>query len=216
MSSRTFITLASAVLATVSHVGADILSCADVECPITSGGTSATCTVAGDIFNAVGVVGLDTTIDGLQGISWTKAVGADDDGSERTFHQSYYLGTPQDFEFDGSTACALFFTKVSDRVRFGEGDSRNSEGTCRDAMTDACIDALLERAKNVDVEGLAGTATCEKLQQDFSDNLDGACTAFAQASSWAGITGKSKSSTLVRGHQARTLTPCSAFRRECS
>ena len=216
MASRTFITLASAVLATVSHVGADILSCADVECPIIPGGTSATCTVADDTFNAVGVVGLDTAVDGLQGISWTKAVGADDDGSERTFRQSYYLGTPQDFDFGGSTACALFFTKVSDRVRFGEDDTRNSEGTCRDAMTDSCIDALLERAKNVDLEGLAGTAACEKLQQDFSDNLDGACTAFAQASSWAGITGKSKSPAPVWGHQARTLTPCSAFRRGCS
>lgn len=192
MPSRTLITLASALLATVSYAGAEILSCADVECPISPGVTSANCTVVDQDFNAVGVVGLDTTVDGLQGVSWTKAVGVDsnDDGSGRTFRQSYYLGTPEDFDFGSTTACALLFTQVSDRVRFGDDDARNSEGTCRDAITDACVDALLARARNVDLEGLSGSAACERLQQEFSENLDEACTAFAQASNWAGLTAK--------------------------
>jgi len=198
MSQRTLIIFASAVLVTVPQAAAKILSCADVGCPITSGTTSATCTVADRTFNAVGVASLDSTVDGLKGLSWVKGVGAENiNSTERAFDQSFYLGTPDDFDFDGTGACALFFTQVSDRVKFGDGDPRSTEGTCKDAMGDSCISALVDRAKKVDLKGLSGKAACDKLQKDFSDNLDSACTAIAQGSRWTGIKAKGKHTPFV-------------------
>jgi hypothetical protein len=197
MSQRTFLALASAVLVTVPHVAGDILSCADVACPITSGTTSATCTVVDRKFNAVGIISLDSSIDALKGLSWVKGVGAQDVSStERIFDQSFFLGTPDGFEFGDTGACALFFTQVSDSVRFGDRDPGQTEGTCSDAMTDGCISALLDRAKKVDLSGLSGTEACEKIQQDFSSNLDSACSAFAGATNWRGATAHRKCSAL--------------------
>ncbi|KAG7285973.1 hypothetical protein NEMBOFW57_008269 [Staphylotrichum longicolle] len=168
MPQRTVTILALAVLATVPRVTAKILSYRT--------------------FNAVGVANLESTIDNLKGLSWVKGVGAEDVNSkERSFDQSFYLGTPDDFDFGSTGACALFFTQTSDRVKFGDGDPRNTEGTCKDAMTDSCISAMVDRAKKVDMQGLSGKAACEKLQKDFSDNLDSACTSFAQGSRWSGI-----------------------------
>lgn len=92
--SRQYLLTILAVLATASSINAQILSCADVECPITKGTTSATCTVVDKIFNAVGVVPLEDIGDDLKGLSWTKAVGAVDTSSDREYDQSLYLGTP--------------------------------------------------------------------------------------------------------------------------
>lgn len=189
MPHHTLLVLTSAVLATVPYVGAQILSCADVECPIASGSTSADCTVVDKTFSAVGVAPLDLDIDGLRDISWVKGVGAQDVGSgERLFDQSFYLGTPPDFDFGETGACALFFSQVSERVRFGDDNPKRSQGTCRQALTDDCVSALLDRAKAVDISGLSGTAVCERLQSNFSSNLDSACASFTVGSRWTGIT----------------------------
>ncbi|KAK0744363.1 hypothetical protein B0T21DRAFT_407474 [Apiosordaria backusii] len=165
-----------------------ILSCADVDCPITDGTTSATCTVVDKIFNAVGVASIEGVSDDLKGLSWTKAVGASDSGSEREYDQSFYLGTPLDLRLPNS--CAVFFNKVSDRVRFGDDDPRLSKGTCNQAMTDGCIDALIKRAKAVD---LAEDDACEKLQTEFLNNLDPECASFAAGINWVGVTSVSLS-----------------------
>jgi hypothetical protein len=188
MARQTLIALASTVLATLPSAGAEILSCADVECPITPGGTSATCTVADWTFNAVGIANLDTDIDALKGLSWVKGVGANDAAEdERNFSNAFYLGTPDDFDFDGTGACALFFKRVSDRVTFGDGDPRNTEGTCGDALSDPCVAALIDRAKNVDLQGQSGTAACELLRRDFVGNLDAACSDFAEGDHWESL-----------------------------
>ncbi|KAK4156603.1 hypothetical protein C8A00DRAFT_30571 [Chaetomidium leptoderma] len=145
------------------------------------------------VLQILGVANIDSAVEGLKGLSWTKGVGVHDGKEERHFDQSFYLGTPENFGFNDTGACALFFTQVSDRVRFGDGDARGTQGTCRDAMTDSCISALVDRAKKVDLKGLSGKAACDKLQKDFSENLDSACDAFAQASKWAGIEAKALS-----------------------
>lgn len=191
MSQRTFLILSSVVLATITSASAKIHSCVDVGCPITAG-TTATCTVVDKSFSAVGVAGIDSSVDSLKGLSWVKAVGGERQGANDVLDQAFYLGTPDGFEFGATGACALFFTQVSDMVRFGDLDPKGTEGVCSDAMTNACISALTDRAKKVDLKGLSGTAACAKLQKDFSDNLDSACAAFAQASKWAGIEAKGK------------------------
>ncbi|KAL2194406.1 hypothetical protein P885DRAFT_43191 [Corynascus similis CBS 632.67] len=173
MTRQTFITLASAALAIAHSARAEILSCADVECPIPNPNvTSSTCTVADKTFNAVGILNLDTG---------------------RIYDQAFYLGTPEDFDFDDTGACALFFTEVSDRVKFGNGDVRNTQGTCGQALSDSCVSALTDRAKKVDLKGLSSRAACEKMQKDFSDNLDSACSAVAQGDRWTGIKAKALS-----------------------
>jgi hypothetical protein len=191
---RTLLTLASAALLQVASVhGADILSCADVGCPIVEGTTSANCTVADRSFNAVGLTSLDTGgNDRLRGLSWVKAVGARDEtrNSTRIFDQSFYLGTRDDFDFEETGACAIFFTEVAESVRFGDADPRNSQGTCGQALSDECVSALTDRAKKVDLTGLRGQRACDKLQQDFADNLDSACSNAARGTSWSGVTAK--------------------------
>ena len=193
MSQQILSSLALAVLVTAPRAAANILSCADVGCPITSGTTAATCTVVDRTFNAVGVASINSTVDSIKGLSWVKGVGAHTvNSTERAFDQSFYFGTPAGFDLDGTGACALFFTQVSNLVKFGHEDVRWTQGTCPDAMTDSCISALVERAKKLDFQGLSGTAACDKLQKDFSDNLDSACASFAVGSRWTGIQAKGK------------------------
>ena len=181
------------VLATVfQHTAAQILSCADVECPISQGTTAADCIVAGESFNAVGVADLSIEATGFDGLSWTKAVGAGSGGSsdQRLFTQNFYLGHPLGFNPD-TGACALFFSRVSDRVKFGDGSPKLSEGTCAQAMTESCVNALIKRANSLDLGSAGSTeAACEKLQNEFSDNLDSECASFATGSRWAGITAR--------------------------
>ncbi len=199
MSRQTLATLAVAVLAAAPQVAAKILSCADVDCPITPGTTAATCTVVGQTFNAVGVAGIDSSTNGLKGLSWVKGVGTHNVNSTASeFDQTFYLGTPDGFDFGDTGACALLFTQVSDKVKFGDTDARQTEGVCSNAMTDACISALVDRAKKVDLQGLSGSAACDKLQKDFSDNFDSACALFTTAGRWAGIKAKGKSNLPFR------------------
>lgn len=194
-SPRTLLTLASAALLQVARVhGADILSCADVGCPIVEGTTAANCTVADRSFSAVGLTDLDTggVNDRLRGLSWVKGVSATDHPANRSrvFDQTFYLGTPDDFDFEDTGACALFFGAAGESVRFGDADPRNSQGTCGQALSDACVSALTDRAKKVDLTGLRGRRACEKLQQDFTDNLDSACSDAAGGNSWPWVSAK--------------------------
>ncbi|KAK3303633.1 uncharacterized protein B0T15DRAFT_439329 [Chaetomium strumarium] len=134
---QTFYVITSSVFVTLPLAQAKILSCADVECPITEGTTAATCTVADRTYNVVGVVSLDTTTKGLEGFSWVKGVGAENvNDTVRNFNQSFYLGTPSGFDFGSTGACALLFTPVSDLVRSNED---GTDGTCQDLLTDSCI-----------------------------------------------------------------------------
>lgn len=207
----------AAVLA--ASVGAQILSCADVECPIVPGTTFAKCTVVNKSFNAVGVARIDTDIDEFNGLSWVKAVGAEDvNSTTREFYQSFYLGTPaESSNLDGAgSACAVFFTQVSDRVRFGDGDPRGTEGTCRQALGESCVSALVDRAKAVDLDGLSGQAACDKLQREFSDNLDAACADSATGRRWTGIRVQGKSGQCIQERietMERTTLICAVFRR---
>lgn len=205
MPSNTLLSLASAVLVAVPYVEAQILSCADVECPINPGTTSAKCTVVDKTFNAVGVAELSTDLDDFKKLSWVKAVGAEDGSTDSVYDQTFYLGTPEGFSFSGTGACALFFSEVSSEVKFGDGDARMTTGTCKEALSDDCVSALVDRAKAVDLKGLSNTDACAKLQRDFSDNLDSACSKFATGKSWAGIRAQGKLSPIVL-HMILVLT----------
>ncbi|GAB1315584.1 hypothetical protein MFIFM68171_05794 [Madurella fahalii] len=187
MPHRILLALASAVLVITPYARAQIASCAEVECPVVPGTTSAMCTVADKTFDAVGFTFIRNGPSMF--LSWLKGVGAEDvSSSDRVYDQSFYFGTPPGFDFGGTGACALFFTQVSESVRFDGDDPRRSQGTCQQAMSEECVSALVTRAKAVDLDGLSGEAACERLQQDFSSNFDSACSSFATGSRWSGIT----------------------------
>ncbi|KAK4162935.1 hypothetical protein QBC43DRAFT_214040 [Cladorrhinum sp. PSN259] len=176
MYSQRAVIFMSIVLATVpENTAAQILSCADVECPLVEGSNSATCTVADNTFNAVGVADLSTD-------------------------QNFYLGHPVDFNLGNTSACAVFFSRVSERVRFGDGTQtpQLTKGTCQQALGESCVSALVKRANEVDLNGVTGTeAICEKLQSEFADNLDSECASFATSNQWAGITARALSGSTA-------------------
>ncbi|KAK4183178.1 hypothetical protein QBC35DRAFT_394398 [Podospora australis] len=195
-SSIALLALVAAAALTPHAAAQKILSCADVECPIIpAGGRVAKCTVADKTFEMVGISQIDVgDNDNLAGLSWTKAVTAkdkEDNGKKtREFEQLFYLGTPLGFRTDGMRACALFFNKVSDRVKFGNDTTpvEIGQGTCGDAMTSNCVNAILERAKSVDLSGFRDTDdACERLEKEFEDNLDAACQSFATGSKWVDV-----------------------------
>ncbi|AEO58684.1 hypothetical protein MYCTH_15789, partial [Thermothelomyces thermophilus ATCC 42464] len=96
------------------------------------------------------------------------------------------------FGLDDTGVCA-FFTEVSDRIKFGDGDARNSQGTCGQALSDSSVSALTNRAEKVDLNGLSGREACERLQRDFLDNFDSDCSASVPGDRWTGITAKVES-----------------------
>ncbi|CAP66936.1 uncharacterized protein PODANS_4_5780 [Podospora anserina S mat+] len=164
--SRQYLLTILAVLATASSINAQILSCADVECPITKGTTSATCTVVDKIFNAVGVVPCRRY-------------------QLRPRIRPVIVPRYSSLGVRLPASCAVFFNKVNDRVRFGDDDPKRSKGTCNQAMTDGCINALIKRALEVD---LSGNDACEKLQTEFLANLDSECASFATGNNWVDVT----------------------------
>ncbi|KAK3997952.1 hypothetical protein QBC44DRAFT_392361, partial [Cladorrhinum sp. PSN332] len=192
MISRQIALLLSAVLATTpQYTAAQILSCADLECPVEPGTTNADCVVAGEDLGAIGVADVPTNISSLTGLSWTKDTQSSPLGasSTRTFTQLLYFAAG--FNPDNTGICALFFNSVSENVRFNEalGDRTASEGTCQQALTDTCVNALIRRANSVNLQGVVSTeAACQSLQSEFENNLDPECAGAATGSQWAGIT----------------------------
>lgn len=197
MRQRTFVMISSVVLnllAAVSPIAARILGCADVACPIAAG-TTAKCTVVDRSFEAVGVVPIDQR-GAVKGLSWVTGVRTNDASSNSSWSdQTFYLGTPDGFDFGTTGACSLFFTRFKSRVRrYGDSDDDASKADiCQDTETQSCFSALVSRAKNADLNNLSGAAGCEKLQQDFSDKLDPACVDFSTTARWAGIQAKGES-----------------------
>ncbi|CAM1502185.1 Fc.00g041690.m01.CDS01 [Cosmosporella sp. VM-42] len=166
-----------------------IVGCDTVDCPINDNSTSANCTLVDKTYSAVGLARIPVDSDSpFSGFSWLEGIAVEDDGNNRTFERNFYLGTPPDANVSDVAACALFFTSTSDRVKFDGQDTEETEGTCEDALSKDCVEALNKRAKEVDVDGLSPKASCSKVQKALSDNLDSACSSFAGGSKWTNVT----------------------------
>lgn len=149
--------------------------------------TTSQCTVIDKIFTTIGLARVPVTSKALTGVSWTEGVAVTDGNNNRTYLKNFYFGTPPALDLSGTGACALFFGEVSTRVAFPGVNPRESQGTCRVAMTSSCADALIKRAMAVDVTGLESVEACTKLETAFRQNLDSECASFARGSSWAGM-----------------------------
>lgn len=194
-------------LASATSASATILSCADVLCPLANDGTtSAQCTLLDTSYTAVGVASVPSRPD----LAWVQAVTAHDareldgDGNlnptpdnpmKRTFINDFFLASQPGAGGGGGGACALFFRNVTKDADWPPVPSHTtSQGTCADAMGEACIDAMVKRARAVDVGGLGVEEACEKVRGGFErageEEGGGVCKKFSGAAGWKGVVGK--------------------------
>lgn len=181
---RTIIAVAATAgaAALAQDLNQTIVGCVEVECPASStDNANDNCTVANTgSFSSIGLTRVPTNNSALAGLSWAKGFNITDSSSGRSFHNSFYLGTPPEFELNSSTgACAVFLHGVSGALSFGQNETdATAEGTCGDAMGSACVDALVSRARSL-VDGYSGglsnSDACSRLQKDLEDSMDDAC-----------------------------------------
>jgi len=175
-------------------LGAPLVGCAEVDCPTAGDNTtSAECTLASATYNVIGLGNIDTSssISADGDLSWTEGVSAiaNSDNTGYTFEKDFYLGTPPNFNMSGTGGCALFLAKVSDKVVFPGNNTADTVGTCADAMSQDCVDALVKQA--TDAAGTFGKnstqGACQSLQNEFLANLPDACSIYAENGSWGTI-----------------------------
>ncbi|KAI1189213.1 hypothetical protein F5B17DRAFT_392343 [Nemania serpens] len=199
-----FATLILALLACVrsQDLNSTIVGCVDLDCPASTADTANdNCTVADKSFTYVGLTRIPTTQESLQGLSWTKGFNIIDlPNNNRTFQNSFYLGTPPDLKLSSTGACSVFFHGVSTSLSFGGDNGKNetSQGTCADAMGSDCVNALLNRAKTFIKESennnTSDTDLCSALQDHLHNNMDTPCLRIS-GGSWTNL-----SSTEITGN----------------
>ena len=178
-------------------LGAPIVGCSEVDCPTAGNTTSAECKVADRTFSLIGLASFDTPVTS-DDFTWTEGIQAFDNSDpkaalDRTYEKSFYLGTPQGFDLiknattSGYEVCALFFTKVADSVEFDGGKNETTVGTCSDALTSACVDALLKQATDIASSNSKKSQSCSKLLSDVTNNLVPECSRIATGDKWDGL-----------------------------
>ena len=180
-----------AVIARAQDGNSTIAGCIDVRCPPATDGTNDNCTVAGRSFPGVGVTPITSDTEALSRLTWSKGVNVTDgpDGA-REFGSSYYLGTPPSLDLRSTGACAIFFNGVSSSLSFETGVPNNetSDGTCSDAMGSDCVQALIDRARNFDIDDDdSNEEWCTRLRENLEENMDASCRQF-QSGFWTNLT----------------------------
>lgn len=166
-----------------------IVGCADVQCPDKSDNPTPDCRVLDETFVSIGLARIPVEANSLKGISWVQGNGAiENENANRTYIKNFYLGTPPDFSFNNTGACALFFGNVSSNVDFKGQDIDTRQGTCAQAMSESCVSKLISRAEGLDYDGLSTEEACEKLEKEFRDNLDSECDSFSREGKWLNLT----------------------------
>lgn len=178
-------------------LGAPIVGCSEVDCPTITNTTSADCRVGDRTSSVIGLANLDTLVaDG--DFTWTQGIQVYDNvdpnvDNDRTYEKNFYLGTPQGFDMvrnataAGYGGCALFFTKVTNLVKFAGDNVVTSVGTCNRALSSDCVDALLDQATKIAGSSLSTSDSCQRLLSDFNDNLSSQCPRFATGDKWQGL-----------------------------
>lgn len=180
----------------VDPPGAPIVGCSAVGCPTRPGNsTSANCVVAGRRSNLIGLANLKTSIAGGDNLTWTETVGSRNTDSTSRFssERSFYLGAPQGFNLTANAAssnfgaCAVFFTNISAEAKFPGDNIGTSFGTCNEAITADCANALIEQAQ-LAVGPASNSSSCQSLKDQISKKLPPSCSRFATGNgAWNGI-----------------------------
>ncbi|KAI1760527.1 hypothetical protein GGR53DRAFT_76888 [Hypoxylon sp. FL1150] len=183
---RSTLTITALAVAAVQaqDLNQTIVGCVEVECPAAADNVNDNCSIADTgSFPSIGLTRVPTSNSALSGLSWVKGFNITDANAQRTFHSSFYLGTPADLNLSNWTgACAVFLHGVSGSLSFGQNKTAaTAEGTCADAMGSSCVDALVLRVRTL-VDGYVKeddrpsiSDTCARLQKDLEDGKDDAC-----------------------------------------
>ncbi|RYP71058.1 hypothetical protein DL769_004771 [Monosporascus sp. CRB-8-3] len=176
------VTLAAlAGLSSAQELSSTIVGCADVRCPNLEDSTDNVCTLVNRTFGDIGLARIPTD---MAELSWVRGNNITDDEGERRITSSFYLGAPFELDTGDTRACAAFFHQST--ARFPGDHVDTAQGTCEQAGVDsACLDALVARARALRVEN--GEDACEKLQEDFLDNLDRECRGLAGTDRWESV-----------------------------
>lgn len=175
----------SAVIA-ASPPGAPIVGCSAVGCPAGPGNsTSANCVVAGRKSNLIGLANFKPSIAGGDNLTWTETVGYGNTSTSPEFlERTFYLGAPQGFNLTANAAssnfgaCAVFFTNLSAEAKFPGENTGTSFGTCSDAITTECVNALIEQSQ-LAVGPASDSYSCGSLKDQISKNVPPSCSRFA-------------------------------------
>lgn len=189
---------------TATDLGAPIVGCSKLDCPLLSKTTSADCRVADRSFSGVGLANFESSL-APDDFTWTKGVEIYENVNpntefSRVYEANFYLGSPQGFDLvadatsSGFGACALFFTRVSNRVSFPGKGVEKAVGTCEMALSADCVSAILEQASIAAAAARSDSPSveekCETLLSDFRENLASQCSPFATADMWQGVEGR--------------------------
>jgi hypothetical protein len=171
------------------------IGCNDLSCP--KQGTDFRCKVEDNTFLGVGLAPIPNLPSDLEGFSLVKGVnvsaglaGKNNDKPTRPFKSVYYLATPEDTEAQDIRGCAVIFNNPPEKKFKGpelEGinktDTRAATGTCSDVIEQRCIDAIVQKARNVtgDTDG----SICKKLEHELKGTFTG-CSGFADHGSSLG------------------------------
>ncbi|RYP40015.1 hypothetical protein DL767_001949 [Monosporascus sp. MG133] len=147
-------------------------------------GLSSAQELSSTIVGTFGDIGLARIPTDIEELSWVRGNSITDDEGERIITSSFYLGTPFELDTGDTRACAAFFHQST--ARFPGDHVDTAQGTCEQASVDsACIDALVARARALRIED--GEDACERLQEDFLDNLDRECQGLAGTDRWESV-----------------------------
>jgi hypothetical protein len=193
----TFLLYASSVAAI--DLGAPIVGCAEVDCPVLDHTTSGNCRVADRTFTTIGLANFNPPISS-DDFTWTEGIQIYDNvdpnvDKDRVFEKNFYLGLPQGLnlnksaEDSGFGACALFFTRVADAVKFRGDNPETAVGTCVEAMSQDCVDALLMQGTNAakSFGNMSTTDACNTLLSEFGGNPPSQCSRFATRDTWQSL-----------------------------
>lgn len=175
------------------------MGCTAVNCPSTGNSTSADCRVADRNSTVIGLANFRPSLV-KDDFTWSEGISTYDNVDpkvdfNRIYEKNFYLGLPQGFNLTTNAtkssygACALFFTTVASGVKFGSSDQDTAVGTCNDALTTDCVNALMKQATDAsDSFNNSSTAdACKSLQSVFADKLVPECSRIATGDKWQGL-----------------------------
>ncbi len=179
-------------------LGSPLVGCSAVQCPSDKNSTSADCRIANHVkSDFIGLANFKPSISNND-FTWTETlqtysnITQENKDHDSVYERSFYLGSPQGFDLaenaksSGFGACAVFFIGAFDQAKFNGESVTTSTGTCDDALTGDCVNALLTRAKNT-VGSVGNSSACEALHTQFGSGPPSECSRQASPGNMWGI-----------------------------
>jgi hypothetical protein len=162
-----------------------------VQCPRSSGNNFVSnCTLGNITAENVGVTNFTTNLD-PQPLTWTIGQSENSSVSPSVVGRDFYLGQPPSLNIQnlsGTPDCAIFFHGIAPSLKFPSpvGDQLGSSGTCADALTAPCVEALQDQITVM----LATNATldCGTIAAVLQSAAPPSCP--VQNGNWGQVSGK--------------------------